>query len=326
MTEEKHSGLLMKLIYVSLSIVIYVVAARLASDVLYERETKKFQRLIAAAGSGDIEALKEAVETGANVNATPPLKRFLLFSVGRPSRYTKWTPLHEASVQGQADAVRFLIERGADVHAEAAGFLSQPLDTLLVRMAKAERIDASKIESARPTVAALVEAGGLDDNNQGVSGRRLNLLTAAVSIGDADILKMLNPSEADPNERGYALEAAAAHGRKEFFDLLHFQDVPPERLGRALIYGAARNDMEMVEMLVTADADVNSHSLTGDGDPEYASPLHAAAGKGSAKLVEYLLNKGADPAFKDKNGKTPREVAHEDDTIRLLEKPGAADK
>jgi ankyrin repeat protein len=40
------------------------------------------------------------------------------------------------------------------------------------------------------------------------------------------------------------------------------------------------------------------------------TPLHDAAAIGNQKLVKMLIDKGADPYFKNKKGKTPQDVAH----------------
>jgi ankyrin repeat protein len=40
------------------------------------------------------------------------------------------------------------------------------------------------------------------------------------------------------------------------------------------------------------------------------TPLHDAAMYGNQRLVELLIEKGADPLFKNKKGKAPYEVPH----------------
>ena len=40
------------------------------------------------------------------------------------------------------------------------------------------------------------------------------------------------------------------------------------------------------------------------------TPLHDAAAVGHQKLVKLLIEKGADPTFKNKKGKTPQDIAH----------------
>ena len=40
------------------------------------------------------------------------------------------------------------------------------------------------------------------------------------------------------------------------------------------------------------------------------TPLHDAASFGNQKLVRMLIEKGADPLFKNKKGKSPQDIAH----------------
>jgi ankyrin repeat protein len=40
------------------------------------------------------------------------------------------------------------------------------------------------------------------------------------------------------------------------------------------------------------------------------TPLHDAASFGNMKLAKLLIDKGADPLFKNKKGKTPLDIAH----------------
>jgi ankyrin repeat protein len=40
------------------------------------------------------------------------------------------------------------------------------------------------------------------------------------------------------------------------------------------------------------------------------TPLHDAASFGNQKLVKMLIEKGADPLFKNKKGKSPQDIAH----------------
>lgn len=56
-------------------------------------------------------------------------------------------------------------------------------------------------------------------------------------------------------------------------------------------------------MLVKSGANVNAKGLDDD------TPLHDAAIMGQLKLVKLLVERGADPSFKNKKGKTPCDVA-----------------
>lgn len=60
----------------------------------------------------------------------------------------------------------------------------------------------------------------------------------------------------------------------------------------------------MAQVLVKHGANVMSFGL------DDVTPLHDAAAVGNQKLVKMLIDKGADPFFKNKKGKTPQDVAH----------------
>lgn len=56
-------------------------------------------------------------------------------------------------------------------------------------------------------------------------------------------------------------------------------------------------------ILVKAGANVNAKGLDDD------TPLHDAAIVGQLKLVKMLVERGADPCYKNRKGKTPCDVA-----------------
>ena len=121
------------------------------------------EKLLAAAETGDLEGVREALAAGADVNArdkwgrTPlhqatrwgrvDVVRLLLDAGAEADARTRWgdTPLHRAAWNGCAEAVRLLLEHGADVgakdirnrtpldraraegHEEAAAVLERPL-------------------------------------------------------------------------------------------------------------------------------------------------------------------------------------------------------
>jgi uncharacterized protein len=72
------------------------------------------------------------------------------------------------------------------------------------------------------------------------------------------------------------------------------------------LHGAvARRDVEIVKMLLEADADPNARQERG------FAPLHDAAANGNAALVELLLKHGARADAKADDGKTPGDMAAE---------------
>ncbi len=84
-----------------------------------------------------------------------------------------------------------------------------------------------------------------------------------------------------------------------------------------LVEAAEQGNDEMVESLVTNNADINAHGIWG------RTALHFAADRGDIKLVEFLLKHKADVNARDENGFTPIVQARGADVIKLLLAYGA---
>ncbi|MDA7520608.1 ankyrin repeat domain-containing protein, partial [bacterium] len=82
---------------------------------LLRKHGGKHGTILGAAGGGDIEAVKEFLAAGADVNAKD---------------WMGWTPLHEAADGGHKAIVELLIAEGADVNAKAWGDAT-PLDSAI---------------------------------------------------------------------------------------------------------------------------------------------------------------------------------------------------
>jgi ankyrin repeat protein len=98
-------------------------------------------------------------------------------------------------------------------------------------------------------------------------------------------------------------------------------DVNAKSRWSPLYAAVAKNWKEMVELLISAGADVNSH----DEDLQ-STPLHIAAEDGNKDIAELLISKGAEVNAKDKDGKTPLKLALENgwnSVVDLLRKHGA---
>jgi ankyrin repeat protein len=81
------------------------------------------------------------------------------------------------------------------------------------------------------------------------------------------------------------------------------------------LFNASRNgNLDSVKLLISEGSDVNARRIWYDPPQEDAScycfetPISAAAGSGNTKLVQYLLDHGAEINF-DQNGRTPMAVA-----------------
>ncbi|KAF7320099.1 hypothetical protein MKEN_00794300 [Mycena kentingensis (nom. inval.)] len=78
----------------------------------------------------------------------------------------------------------------------------------------------------------------------------------------------------------------------------------PEAVDESTLHGLAiSNNLAGLTAMVEGGADLNAWDEFG------YTPLHLAADRGHAPIVEYLLQRGADASIKDEDGLTARELA-----------------
>ncbi|WP_353270501.1 ankyrin repeat domain-containing protein [Wolbachia endosymbiont (group A) of Myopa testacea] len=83
-----------------------------------------------------------------------------------------------------------------------------------------------------------------------------------------------------------------------------------------LHYAAVKGHTEVVKILIANGANVNAKIDAGEA--KGITPLHCAAIKGHTEIVRILIANGADPLLKNKDGKTPRNLAERDFIKKLL--------
>ncbi|HZO95922.1 MAG TPA: ankyrin repeat domain-containing protein [Gaiellaceae bacterium] len=232
---------------------------------------------------------------------------------------------------GDLDAVRLLLERGADVNRgndygwtilHQAGYGN---DRRLAEAALAAGADTSlsaRGDGGTPLIAALfwghrdvVDLLGLEPRN----------LRVAAGLGRVDLIDELHGTPAagvhrafhrphggfppwtpsdDPQEvLDEALVWAAKSGRDEAIERLVSLgadvDADPYR-GTALTWAAVNGRVSSVELLVRLGADPNRRGTFGGPDHgEGVTALHVAAQAGRRGTVRALLAAGADPTLRD---------------------------
>ena len=144
-----------------------------------------------AARRGDLDAVREAMAQGADLNAIEKGK----------------TPLALAATNGRAEVAEFLIGKGADVN-KFTGHGQPPLLEVSI--------------SGSVPIAKLLLASGARTNVSDTWG--LTPLMRAVRVGRPEIVQLLLAFGADPNLRtargGTALETAEKDGRTEIVAIL----------------------------------------------------------------------------------------------------------
>jgi ankyrin repeat protein len=243
--------------------------------------------LIEAAKNADRAAVRALIRQKADVNATEA---------------DGTTALHWASYRDDLDSVDLLLRAGARV--DAANDLG------------ATPLWNASLNAGAPVVARLLAAGA--NPNLALLAGETPLMIAARS-GKADLVALLLAKHANPNARAArgqtALMWAAAQSHPAVVKVLvaHGADVhatsdvwsqrmavPPHGVPQynkviphggdtALLFAARSGDLESAKLLVGAGAKVN------DADAWGVSATVMAAHAGYPDVVEFLLERGADP-------------------------------
>ncbi|MDB4341827.1 ankyrin repeat domain-containing protein [bacterium] len=225
-----------------------------------------------AAGEGNIEAVKQHIAAGTDVNEKDD---------------SEWTPLHRAALGGNKEIAELLIDKGAEVNAQSDGGWT-PL-----------HLGGTK------EVAALLIENGADVNAKANDGfTPLDLAIGGNHKETADLLRKHGGKTAKPS---ISIYEAAIDGNIEAVKqhLTAGTDVDgQEEAGGTPLHSAALFDhLEVVKLLIAEGADVNAKSEGG------GTPLHIAASKGHKEMAELLITAGADVNAKDGGGNTPLDWA-----------------
>ena len=149
-----------------------------------------------------IECVRLALQAGARIEDREPI---------RPMS----TPLQVAVAKGDMEAIRLLLEHGADVNAPAGAEFG--------RTALQAAIAA---ETPSPDIVDLLLLNGADVNAPPAARGGVTALQGAAIRGDIQVVRMLLACEADVNEAPAleegrtAVEGAAEHGRLDMIRLL----------------------------------------------------------------------------------------------------------
>uniref|UniRef100_A0A0D2YEN9 NACHT domain-containing protein n=1 Tax=Fusarium oxysporum (strain Fo5176) TaxID=660025 RepID=A0A0D2YEN9_FUSOF len=248
--------------------------------------------LQAALHNGNLEIVQLLLDKGADVNAQG----------GKHGN-----ALQVALSSGRLEVVQLLLNNGADVNAEDYRY--------------GNALQAASLESDLEVVQLLLDKGA-DVNAQG--GEYGNALQAASLNGNQEVMQLLLDKGADINaqggEYGNALQAALYFGNLEIVQLLldNGADVNAQggQYGNALQAASSRGHLEMlthraakygnalqaasfngnlrvVQLLLDNGADVNVEG------GEYGNALPAASSRGHLEVVQLLLNNGADVNAED---------------------------
>src|SRR6266704_5106089 len=243
--------------------------------------------LVEAARNGDRDALRALLQKGAIVNA---------------AEADGTTALHWASYRDDVESAGLLIRAGADVNA-ANDLGVTPLWTASQNGSEAmvrRLLDAGAnpnaalllgetpvmvaSRSGSPVIVEQLIAKGANVNARAARGQ--TALMWAVAQKHPDVVKVLVAHGADVHARSDAwsqVMAVPPHGHLDYNRAIpHGADTP-------LMFAARVDDLASAKVLVAAGANVN------DADAWGVSATTLAAHSGYGELLEFLLEKGADP-------------------------------
>jgi 7,8-dihydropterin-6-yl-methyl-4-(beta-D-ribofuranosyl)aminobenzene 5'-phosphate synthase len=222
-----------------------------------------------------------------------------------------FTPLLLASIHGQLEIARFLIEMGANIHA-GDNENSTPLHNAAAR-------------GHSDIISLLIDKGA--HINQ-CDGNGMTALHFAASYGRAECAKLLLEKGANVNAREIngrtPLFFNARQGNKEIFQLLLDEgtlvDVYNNFNRSPLVYALWGGRKEFARQLISMGVDINKKDTDG-----YA-PLHTDCIVGRPVYARLLVEAGADIELTDNDGHSPLQLAafnNKDDIVVFLVEAGA---
>jgi uncharacterized protein len=252
-----------------------------------------------AAGVGT-DALFRAIRSG----STEELQKQLSNGSSPNDSLLGYSALMAVTLNGSAEQMRLLIEHGANVNFQSV----DGVNALWLAVPDAEKI------------SLLLDHGA--DVNHKVDG--YNILVKLASIpGTIDIFRLLISRGADLKKSAsdnHLLYSAAFSGDTAIFSLLlhsGFKVTDTISIGDYPIYGALNfRQFDLLKMFVDNGADPNTRPMWLPTLPQLVgcTPLMMAALNNDRSSFLYLLDHGADPNLRSKNGYTALMMLQQSET------------
>jgi ankyrin repeat protein len=279
---------------------------------LMERAEGGMTSLQYAAREGNVETGQVLITAGADVNALEAQHDF--------------TPMLIAIYNGKYDFAAMLMEHGAKVN-DGSLYIAIELRNMDSYSNRPNPPEVDRTKTATDLIKMLLARGA--DPNQVFDKKPPQIQTQgtvtvppgatpfyrAVKAADLTVMRMLF-------EKGANAGAAIKSGGTPL--MLAAGGGPARAQEEEVVDKAGLADpVEVIKMILDAGADVNAVN------DQQSSALHLAAAKGNDKVVQYLVSRGAKLDLKNKQGKTPAEVAPPKTAqliARLANGPAAAEK
>jgi uncharacterized protein len=263
-----------------------------AGGIIHDRPQGGLTALILAARQGSIEATEQLVSGGADLDATEPQYGF--------------TALQTAIFNGHYALAKQLLEKGANPN-DGSLYIVMEMRNLATYSNRPNPPDSERGVS-HMDVAKLLLDKGADPNapysktipprqaqgNINVAAGATPLYRAVRSI-DLAAVQLLVDRGANPSvaikDGSTPIMAAAGLGA-------------PRGGDEEVTEAGDRNDpVDVMKALIARGANVNAANDAG------MTPLHYAAQRGSERIIEFLAGQGARFDLKNKQGRTPSELA-----------------
>ncbi|KAH7114381.1 ankyrin repeat-containing domain protein [Dendryphion nanum] len=269
-----------------------------------------------AAKKGDIETLKEKLEKGCKTIAR---------------NITGSTPLVAAIMEQQVEAVKLLLEHGADandrVHTlpplcHAACQTKNEVEMMELLLEHGAILTAIS-QTAKKNVLHWAVSEGRNDAVEFLLNKKMDIektcpqlrtpLILAAEKGHKETAELLLKHGADiaakSNNGGGVLMWSACHNHPDMIDFWLDKGLDVNSTDKngntALLLASHFGYLKVVEKLVEHGAD---HTISSDNPPKFTA-LMAAACANHSKLVDFLLKSGSDHTVRSGAGSTALEIA-----------------
>ncbi len=243
-----------------------------------------FSIFILISCSGKNDELFDAVEQENQDKVLMFLNKGVSISIRKKNLLGEWGVIHLAAIEGQAEIVKLLVAKGADIHA--------------------------------------VCNDGYTAVHFAASGGHKELLTYLIDKG-AKVNTTINKSPFNLLDGKTPLHAASREGHLQTVKLLinHGANIHAKtKDGATALHDAAYGGFaEIAEYLISQGADINAKLTNSINDNNTGwTPLHYSAYFRSLAVARLLIKKGANLNSRDYHGKTPFDYAHSDEMRSIL--------
>jgi ankyrin repeat protein len=277
--------------------------------IIHDRPQGGLTSLMFAARQGAIETAQVLLAAGADINVAEPQYGF--------------TAMQTAIFNGHYDMAAFLIEKGADLN-DGSLYIAVEMRNLATYSNRPNPPEVDRRLTSLDVVTLLLERGA-DPNRpytKTIPPRQaqgnINVtpgatpLFRAIRSTDLVVVRLLMEKGANPSVKtkdgSTPLMVASGLGARRGGD-----EEVTEAEGRA-------DPLDAIRLFLQAGADINSANLAGN------TAMHYAAQTGANRIVEFLAASGATLDVKNKDGKTPLDLALAPGPRQMYENAAGAQK